>query len=230
MKTSSIIVLQATILALLSSALPAMGADHWPQFRGPGGQGQASATGLPTTWSETENIHWKTPIAGLGWSSPVVYGDRIWLTTSVDDQQSLRLVCLARETGAVLYDVEVFRADDLGRIAAKNSHASPTPVVDGRHVFVHFGAHGTACLTVDGQIVWTRRLEYDHRHGPGGSPVLSGRQAVRQLRRHRRAVHRGAGQSDGRSALEGRPSGLAGLLDSDLDQRRRPAATDHQRR
>ncbi len=68
--------------------------------------------------------------------------------------------------------MEVFRKSDLGRIAAKNSHASPTPVVDGQHVYVHFGAHGTACLTTDGQIVWTRELEYDHRHGPGGSPVI----------------------------------------------------------
>jgi len=66
----------------------------------------------------------------------------------------------------------VFPKRDLGRIAAKNSHASPTPVLDGKHVFVHFGAHGTACLTTEGQVVWTRELAYDHRHGPGGSPVI----------------------------------------------------------
>jgi outer membrane protein assembly factor BamB len=66
----------------------------------------------------------------------------------------------------------VFQKPDLGRIASKNSHASPTPVIDGDRVFVHFGAHGTACLTTDGRIVWRRELQYDHRHGPGGSPVV----------------------------------------------------------
>lgn len=146
--------------------------ESWPQFRGPGGQGHAAATGLPTTWSENENIRWKTAVPGLGWSSPVVVGDRIWLTTAVEEEGSLRLVCLARSSGKTLYDVEVFRSDDLGRINAKNSHASPTPVVDSRNVFVHFGAYGTACLTLDGKIVWTQQLEYDQRHGPGGSPVV----------------------------------------------------------
>ncbi len=147
-------------------------AEDWPQFRGPDGQGHASATALPIRWSETENIRWKTPIPGLGWSSPVVSGQQIWLTTAIEAEQSLRAICLDRDSGEILHDVEVFRKTDLGRIAAKNSHASPTPVVDGQHVYVHFGAHGTACLTTDGQIVWTRELEYDHRHGPGGSPVV----------------------------------------------------------
>ncbi|MEX2114387.1 MAG: PQQ-binding-like beta-propeller repeat protein, partial [Pirellulales bacterium] len=160
------------VLAIAAAPAIARAVDGWPQFRGPDGQGHAVASQLPATWSENENIRWKTAMRGLGWSSPVVMGDRIWLTTSVDLEQSLRLVCLARESGKVLHDVEVFRAEDLGRIASKNSHASPTPVVDGRHVFVHYGAHGTACLTADGEVVWTRKLEYDQRHGPGGSPVV----------------------------------------------------------
>ena len=147
-------------------------ADDWPQFRGPDGQGHATASQLPAKWSETENIRWKTAIVGLGWSSPVVSNDRIWLTTAVEAEHSLRLVCVERDSGQILYDVEVFRAEDLGRIAAKNSHASPTPVVDGKNIFVHFGSHGTSCLTLNGEIVWTRQLEYDQRHGPGGSPVV----------------------------------------------------------
>ncbi len=154
------------------TTFPARAADDWPQFRGPDGQGHATASLLPAKWSETENIRWKTAIVGLGWSSPVVSSDRIWLTTAVEAEHSLRLVCVERDSGQILYDVEVFRAEDLGRIAAKNSHASPTPVVDGSNVFVHFGSHGTACLTLDGEIVWTRQLEYDQRHGPGGSPVV----------------------------------------------------------
>lgn len=157
---------------IVSHTLVAAAAEGWPQFRGPDGQGHAAARGLPIAWSETENVRWKAPIAGLGWSSPVVVGQQIWLTTAIEEQASLRALCLDRRTGQVLHDVEVFRKDDLGRIAAKNSHASPTPIVDGRHVFVHFGAHGTACLTNSGRIVWRRELKYDHRHGPGGSPVL----------------------------------------------------------
>jgi outer membrane protein assembly factor BamB len=152
-------------------ASPLVGQD-WPQFRGPSGQGLASASGLPTGWSETENVRWKTPIAGVGWSSPVVSGDQIWLTTAIESEGSLRAVAVDRETGEIVHDVEVFQKKDLGRIAAKNSHASPSPVVDGQRVFVHFGAHGTACLTTAGRIVWTRELEYDHRHGPGGSPII----------------------------------------------------------
>ncbi len=160
------------VVAVIVGAASLPAADAWPQFRGPGGQGHAVASQLPATWSEDENIRWKTAVPGLGWSSPVIFGNRIWLTTSVDEEQSLRLLCLDRDSGKQLYDVEVFRADDLGRIASKNSHASPTPVVDGRHVFVHYGAHGTACVTVAGELVWNRHLPYDQRHGPGGSPVL----------------------------------------------------------
>jgi len=148
------------------------GAEDWPQFRGPAGNGHAATRDVPTTWSEAENVRWKVPIAGLGWSSPAVWHDQIWLTTAIEAEGSLRAVCVARETGQIRHDVEVFKLADLGRIAAKNTHASPTPVIDGRNVFVHFGAHGTACLTLDGQIVWTLRLEYDHRHGPGSSPVV----------------------------------------------------------
>ncbi|MBI3836964.1 MAG: PQQ-binding-like beta-propeller repeat protein [Planctomycetia bacterium] len=162
-----------TLLVLITFApLVQAAGDNWPQFRGPDGQGHSTATRLPDTWSESENIRWKVPVAGQGWSSPVVYGDQIWLTTAVDADQSLRAICIQRESGELLHDVEVFRKPDLGRIAAKNSHASPTPVLDGKHVFVHFGAHGTACLTTDGEVVWTRELVYDHRHGPGGSPVV----------------------------------------------------------
>lgn len=165
------LLLASVVISCLAAALPAAG-DDWPQFRGPDGQGHAAARDLPTTWNETQNVRWKTPIAGLGWSSPVVVGEQIWLTTAIAEQGSLRAVCVDRNSGQVVHDVEVFRRDDLGRIASKNSHASPTPVVEGRNVFVHYGAHGSACLTTDGQVVWQTQLAYDHRHGPGGSPVV----------------------------------------------------------
>ncbi len=147
-------------------------AENWPQFRGPAGNGHAPARGLPTVWSEGQNIRWKAQIAGLGWSSPAIWNDQIWLTTAIEAEGSLRAVCIDRDSGQIVHDVEVFKHADLGRIASKNTHASPTPVLDGHNVFVHFGAHGTACLTLDGQVVWAVLLEYDHRHGPGSSPVL----------------------------------------------------------
>lgn len=162
----------AWIVCLAVSLTSVALAENWPQFRGPAGNGHAEAVGVPTTWSESENVRWKAPVAGLGWSSPVVWNGQVWLTTAIDAEGSLRAVCYDRDSGQLLHDTEVFKHDDLGRIASKNTHASPTPVIDGRNVFVHFGAHGTACLTLDGQIVWTVQLEYDHRHGPGSSPVV----------------------------------------------------------
>ena len=158
-------------LVLTLSGLPAQEED-WPQFRGPGGQGHASARGLAKEWSETKNITWKVPLPGNGWSSPVIQGEKIWLTTSVDEGRSLRALCLSKSDGKLLHDLEVFRQEQVGRIHTKNSHASPTPVLDGDRVYVHFGAFGSASLRSDGRILWKHRFEYNHRHGPGGSPVL----------------------------------------------------------
>jgi outer membrane protein assembly factor BamB len=152
-------------------------AGDWPEFRGPGQQGHSDERNLPLTWSETENIAWKTDLPGLGWSSPSIVGKRIWLTTAEKagaDQESIKLlaICIDRDAGKILKSVEVFEKDHPARIHNKNSHASPTPVIEGDRVYVHFGAHGTACLTWEGDIVWKTELPYNHRHGPAGSPVL----------------------------------------------------------
>jgi outer membrane protein assembly factor BamB len=148
-------------------------AQDWPQFRGPTGQGISTVRSVPLRWSDdSDNLTWKTPITGLGWSSPSVQGNRIWLTTALDDGHSLRAVCLDLATGRELHNVEVFHKDNPGDVHNKNSHASPTPVVEGDRVYVHYGAHGTACLTAGGEVVWRHVFEYEHRHGPGGSPVI----------------------------------------------------------
>jgi len=148
-------------------------ADDWAEFRGPGQNGHSTAKNLPLTWSETENVAWKVPVPGLGWSSPSVAGEQIWVTSAVEEGHSLRALAFDRASGKQLIDVEVFHLDDPGSIHANNSHASPTPLVDGDRVFVHYGAHGTACLSTDGKIVWkTQELKYAHQHGPGGSPVV----------------------------------------------------------
>jgi outer membrane protein assembly factor BamB len=109
----------------------------------------------------------------LGWSSPAIQGDQIWVTTALDDGHSLRAIAIDRASGKLLYDVEVFKLDNPGSVHTINSHASPTAVIEGDRVYVHYGAHGTACLSTDGQVIWkTQELEYKHGHGPGGSPVI----------------------------------------------------------
>lgn len=170
----SCFVVFAFLISLTTRRLPA---EDWFQFRGPEGQGHSSATALPIHWSKTENVRWKTPIPGKGWSSPIAFGNRIFLTTAVPEgnNHSLHALGLDARTGKILWDTVVYDKLRAGaeRIHGKNSHASPTPVTDGEHVFVHFGTHGTACLTMEGKIVWKmRELEYAPNHGSGGSPVL----------------------------------------------------------
>ena len=148
-------------------------AQDWPQFRGPTGQGVSEERNLPLIWSETKNVRWKVAIPGRGWSSPVIEGERIWLTTATEEGRSLRAIAVDVSTGAIQQNVEVFRLKSPHLMNQKNSFASPTPVLDGDRVYVHFGAYGTACLTQSGEIVWKTKLEYDNgQHGPGGSPII----------------------------------------------------------
>ena len=147
-------------------------ADDWPAFRGPTGQGHSVEGGLPVEWSEEQNVVWKTPVAGRGWSSPVVSDGRVWLTTA--DGGSLRLLAFESATGQNIVDVEVFDTNDRNAPNPKNSLASPTPVIDvaRNQVYVHFGAYGTAALTTSGGVVWTTQFQYISQHGNGGSPIL----------------------------------------------------------
>jgi outer membrane protein assembly factor BamB len=168
-----VLVLSVLVLGLLS---PAGEQPEWPQFRGRDGQGHASARGLPLRWSESENVRWKVPIPGRGWSSPVVGGGQVWLTTATDGGRSLRAVGLDAATGRVLHNVEVFRVETPIHVNPKNTHASPTPVLEPGRLYVHFGTLGTACVATDtGKILWTNRdLRLDHKEGPGSSPVPCG--------------------------------------------------------
>jgi outer membrane protein assembly factor BamB len=162
-------------LAWLVVQQAAAAEGEWPQFRGPDGQGHAEQQGLPTEWSETKNIAFKSAIPGLGWSSPVIADGQLWLTTALDEGHSLHAICLDASSGQLLHDVEVFPISEPGGIHKKNSYASPTPILEGNRVYVHFGDLGTACLATDGTIVWrTNELKYQHGHGPAGSPVLYG--------------------------------------------------------
>jgi outer membrane protein assembly factor BamB len=169
----------------LLSALPfitftAFAAD-WPEFRGADAQGHSDAANLPLIWSPTSHIAWKTPVAGIGWSSPVVVGTRIFLTSAVSlsgkeeatADRSLRVISLDATTGKPVWDVEIFQATS-PRAHRKNSHASPTPVFEDKKLYGHFGHLGTACLdALTGKTLWsTQEFAYSPVHGNGSSPVL----------------------------------------------------------
>ncbi len=172
-------------------------ADDWPQFRGPTGDGHSEAMGLPVEFDRPDSVVWKTHIPGTGYSSPVVRGDRVWVTSAVvaepppqeakarladipqgrslqvADSVDLHVVCLDRETGHLNYDTTLIHLDAPKPIQNFNSYASPTPVIDGDRLYCDFGAYGTACLdTKSGGELWTRRLEIEHFVGPGSSPFI----------------------------------------------------------
>lgn len=162
--------LVSTTLAVLPVA--AVSAADWPQFRGPLGTGHAPGAAPPLEWSETKNIAWKTPIPHKGWSTPVVQGDVIWLTTASEDGKEYFAIRLNRQTGAVEQNVRLFSSDmpePLGNTV--NGYASPSPLIDGDLVFVHFGSYGTAALDArTGAEKWRRTdLPCRHYRGPGSS-------------------------------------------------------------
>ncbi len=170
------LLLAAAILVPLLAA-----AEDWPQFRGPTGQGISQEKNLPTEWGQDKNVAWRTNLPGNGWSSPSLSGGRIYLTSAIpadesSGSESLQLagLCVDARTGALLWQTTLFeQGADAPKIHSKNSHASPTPIVAGDRIFVHFGHQGTACLDREGRIVWkTTELKYPPVHGNGGSPEL----------------------------------------------------------
>jgi len=157
-------------LALCSVAL----ASDWPQFRGPNGDGHADKNKVPITWSETNNVKWKTAIHGRGWSSPVVWGKQIWLTTATSDAKELFAVCVDSDSGKIVRDLKLFEVERPQFHHAFNSPGSPTPVVEEGRIYLTFGSPGTACLdTQTGKVLWERRdIECNHYRGAGSSPIL----------------------------------------------------------
>jgi outer membrane protein assembly factor BamB len=171
----------SAVLAALLWFAPAvfLWAENWPEFRGPMGQGHYTGKALPIAWSTTKNVVWKKPIPGQGWSSPIVQDGRVFLTTAVpvkgSKDQSLQALCIDARKGTLLWQQELFLQDGTKApaIHSKNSHASPTPLTDGKRLFVHFGHQGTACLDLAGKVLWhNRTLGYAPVHGNGGTPIL----------------------------------------------------------
>ena len=162
------------VVAMALLAGHAWAGEVWPEFRGPTRNGHADAAGLPLTWSESENVTWKTAIHGRGWSSPVIWKDQIWLTTATRKGTEMFAVCVDRAGGKIVRDVKVFDVEGPQQIAPVNSYASPTPAIEDGRIWVHYGTYGTACLdTESGKTLWTcRDLTCDHHMGPGSSLML----------------------------------------------------------
>jgi outer membrane protein assembly factor BamB len=163
-------------LGIVFFAVSVAPAADWPQFRGPTSDGHYTGPKLPTEWGPDTNFAWKTPIPGKGWSSPIVSNGKVFLTTAVPagGGLSLRVVCIDATTGKPDWNVEARKADGSPHAHPKNSHASPTPVADGKHVYAHFGHFGTAALDFKGKVVWAVPGLYRQPvHGNGGSPVLA---------------------------------------------------------
>ena len=158
-------------------------AKEWTKFRGPTGDGHVTVKSIPLKWSDTENVKWKVSVPGKGWSSPVISKGKIYLTSAVaegdnqdaaDVSRELRVICYDSSNGKEIWDTKVFEQKPLKRpIHHKNSHASPTPIIEGGKVYVHFGHMGSACLDLKGKILWkNNELKYDPIHGNGGTPII----------------------------------------------------------
>lgn len=184
----------AAALILCALTMPSLAGEPgtYPEFRGPRGDGHSDAKGLPTHWSETENIRWKMPVHGKGWSSPVVWGDQVWVTTADEvgggklpdsvkgakenpvTSVSMFAVGFDRATGKLLHDIKLGTQDKPQYCHPFNSYASPTPAIEAGKLYAHFGSLGTWCVdTATGKVLWERRdLKCNHYRGPASSPIV----------------------------------------------------------
>ncbi len=162
-----------TFLWILCLTVVVSADSNWPEFRGPFGDGHARNANLPIAIDESV-VRWKTPIHGKGWSSPVVWGDQIWLTTATEDGTKMSVLCVDRSSGRILHDKVLIENKEPAFCHPMNSYATPTPVIEEGRVYVHFGSYLTACLdTSNAEILWQRRdLACDHWRGPASSPIL----------------------------------------------------------
>ena len=159
-------------IALILLAAIFARAENWPRFRGPNGQGHSGETGVPVNWSATSNIVWKAPVPGDGWSSPIVWDGKVFITSATDSGTKCHVCCVDAKSGKILWDKHVFEQQPR-RKEGKNSYATPTPTTDGKNVFAVFGDGSVVALTMNGGIVWTNReVQFYSRHGLGASPVL----------------------------------------------------------
>ncbi|MCH7725611.1 MAG: PQQ-like beta-propeller repeat protein [Planctomycetes bacterium] len=189
----------AFCLISLSAAADGAGPDYWPQWRGPLGTGVAPGGNPPVEWSEEKNIRWKTPLPGKGHSTPIVWGDRIFLTTAIPFGEKLKprysgapgahdnvpvnhrhkfvVLAVNRKDGKILWRKTVHEGLPHEGGHYSGSLASASPVTDGERLFAYFGSHGLFCLSFDGEVQWSvdlGKMNTKHGHGEGSSPALYG--------------------------------------------------------
>jgi outer membrane protein assembly factor BamB len=171
-------------------------AGNWPGWRGPGSLGISEEKGIPVKWDLTRNVKWKAEVPGLGHSSPIVWGNRVFVTTAVSSDPredywekgfprsdrkpdaaeiSWKVLCFDRDTGRLLWEQTAIKAKPAHARQTKNSYASQTPVTDGTYIYAYFGDQGMYCYDFQGKLIWNRDLgDFDMRNGwgLGSSPVL----------------------------------------------------------
>lgn len=169
----------AFMLALLLLAPAVANAENWPSWRGPDGQSVSNEKGIPLTWSDSENVKWKIPLADQGNSSPVVWNKRIFLTQANKDGLTRSLLCFNREDGKELWNIDV-EYTEKERNWNPNWYANASPVTDGERVIVSFGSAGMFCYDFEGKELWKRTDlgTWDHAFGNSSSPILYGDLAI----------------------------------------------------
>ncbi|MCG6185795.1 outer membrane protein assembly factor BamB family protein [Maribellus maritimus] len=148
--------------------------NSWTHFRGSNMDGHAQVTKAPLHWSDSTNVVWKVPVKGTGWSSPVVFGNQIWLTSATEDGKEFYTFCFDLNSGKLLDEKTIFSCVEPQRIHSTNSYATPTPCIEDDFVYVHYGTFGTACINTNNfDVVWKREdLKCDHMQGPASSPII----------------------------------------------------------
>ena len=192
------------VVAVSIAATVSLSAQQWPSFRGANAAGVADGKPTPVTWNApaNENVLWKTPIPGVAVSSPIVWGDRVFVSTAVSSDPNVgirtglygdvepvadqsphtwRLIALDKQSGKVLWDRVAHEGVPKTKRHPKSSQASPTPVTDGQHVIVSFGSEGLYAYDLDGKLLWTQDLgvlnagwffDPDYEWGIGSSPII----------------------------------------------------------
>lgn len=169
----ALIMKKKSFLLILSALIPCSMKADWPQFRGPDGQGHSKEKNIPIEWSDEKNVKWKMPVPGKGFSSPVIFNNQIWMTSAENEGKSLHAICLDKDNGKLIHNIKIISTDDAGPRHRLNGYASPTPVIDQKHVFVHFGPRGTACLNKKGEVIWKNTdFNYNVIQGGASSPIL----------------------------------------------------------
>lgn len=161
-----------TVCCLVLGLGSVVGAENWPQFRGPTRQGMSTETQLPLNWSRDSNVAWRVDLPGEGWSSPIVWNDRVFVTAATDKGERCHVLALDAKSGKLVWDKTVF-SQVARRKEARNSYATPTPATDGERVYACFADGSLVALDFAGEVVWTNR-EYPFfgQHGLATSPIL----------------------------------------------------------